>query len=406
MRAADRDWLGGAAWLGASGIASAASLLVLASNRLPGLGASEVTPMLLAILWHFVGLTLALFGIDYALFAILSRRRDATFHLASSLGFPVLPCLAAFSIASLALFSPLQVVILAVAVFADTVSTFRQSEFNAKRLFSTSAAGAFMNYPVFVAVWWMVARDGTSLTEGLGAFAISSLLRCGWFEARHRMLSHGAAPVQLTVKGLIGTQGALNMLLFRSDQLALAVMHFTLLGALALDAMLPAYVFLARIPELATGFVVLLGTLFFPSHPLEPGSFRTHARFYTALAAAAALGTAIAAAILVPTFAGPRPDLAWCIPFVAQVPLILLANLGTYSMQSANHLPGLVRNLTISCMAGAVLVAMAALQSSLLLLVWTVPLQLAVFFTLVVAAPWGRRVAAFTDTKERAREVG
>ena len=397
---ADRDWLGGAAWMGLSGLASAASLLVLASNRLPGLGAGEVTPMLLAIQWHFVGLTLAKFGIDYALFAIISRNRDTTFRASTALGFPVLPCATAFAIASLALFTPMQAGILAIAVFADTLSTFRQSEFNAKRLFATSAIGAFLNYPAFVLAWWLLARDGTSLTEGLAAFAVSSALRCAWFEARYIVHSRGATPVQLTVKGLIGAQGALNMLLFRSDQLALAVMHFALLGALALDPMLAAYVFLARIPELGTGLIVLLGTLFFPSHRLEPGKPGAHLGFYAWLVVGAGAGAAVALAALVPTFAGPHPTLAWCAPFAVQVPLILLANLATYSMQSAHHLPGLIRNLSVSCVAGAAFIALAAWQGSLLLLAWTVPLQLAIFFALVVAAPWGRPVTMFRDAKD------
>ena len=396
-RLADRDWLGGAAWLGASGLASALSLLVLASNRLPGLGAAEVTPMLLAIQWHFVGLTLAKFGIDYALFAIVSRNRGATFRARTALSFPMLPCVAAFFAASLALFTPAQAAILAAAVFADTLSAFRQSEFNAKRHFSTSAAGAFLNYPVFVLLWWLLARGGTSLTEALAAFAISSALRFAWFEARHAALSRGATPVQLTVKGLIGAQGALNMLLFRSDQLALAVMHFMLLGALALDPMLAAYVFLARVPELATGLIVLMGTLFFPTHHLEPARPAAALRFYAWPALAAAAGGAIGMAVLVPTFAGPHPSLAWCAPFAASIPLILLANLATYSMQSANCLPGLIRNLAISCAAGAAFIALAALQGSLLLLAWSVPVQLAIFFALAVAAPWGRTVASFRD---------
>jgi len=399
-RILERESIGGLAALGGAGLASAAALILLASNRLPGLGADQVTPMLLAIQWHMVGLTLAKFGIDYALFAIISRHRDKTFRLKSALAFPVLPCLAAFALASFALFPPLLVALLAIAVFADTMSTFRQAELNARRAFVTSAIGTLLNYPLFLAVWAAMAQAGeTTLAEGFAAFALSSLARWGWFEVRHARVARGMTPVALTVKGMIGAQGALNLLLFRSDQIALAVLLFLGASALAREPMLAAYLFLARVPEFATGVLVLAGTVYFPLRHLEPppaGSAQA-LRFYGGAAALAALGGAAATAVMIPAFAGPAPTLAWCLPFVAQIPLILLANLATYSMQSQSYLPALIRNLAIACAGGAAMVVAAAVTGSLIVLAWVVPVQLAIFFVLARAATWGRPIALFEE---------
>src|SRR5205823_2261254 len=139
--------------------------------------------------------------------------------LKSALAFPVLPCLGAFALVSFALFPPLLVALLAIAVFADTMSTFRQAEFNAKRAFVPSAVGTLLNYPLFLALWAAMAHAReTSLAEGFAAFALSSLARWGWFELRHAAIAGGAKPVVLTTKGMIGAQGALNLLLFRCDQ--------------------------------------------------------------------------------------------------------------------------------------------------------------------------------------------
>ena len=402
-RALEKEALGGLAALGASGLASAAALVLLASNRLPGLGAEHVSPLLLAIQWHLVGLTLAKFGIDYALFTIVSRHRDKTFRLRSALAFPVLPLLAAFLVPSLALFSPMQALFLGIAVFADTLSTFRQAEFNAKRAFATSAIGTLLNYPLFVVLWAAISQgQPTSLTEGLAAFAAASLARFVWFELRHAAIARGAAAVTLTVKGLIGAQGALNLFLFRSDQIALALLLFLGARALARDPMLAGYLYLARIPEFATGILVLAGTVYFPLRHLEaqPAAGSRNLRFYAIAAAVAAAGAALAMALALPLFAGEPPAVAWCVPFIVQIPLILLANLATYSLQSQSYLPGLIRNLAISGLGGALVIAAAVWLDSLLLLAWAVPAQLVLFFALALAAPWGRRIALFEDARD------
>lgn len=398
-RRLDRESLAGFAALGLTGLASALALLALASNRMTGIAPELVAAMLLAIQWHMVGLTLAKFGIDYALFAIVSKNRDTTYRSRDSLAFPVLPCVAVFALASLGLFSPPAAGLLALAVLADTISTFKLAEFNAKRAFYTASFGNLLNYPLFVALWAFVARDGTAtLTQGIALFALTSLARLGWFAFRFARFARGARPVTLGVKGWIGAQGALNLALFRSDQILLALLLF--LGAAWLQGApeLNQYVFLARLPELATGVLVLAGTVFFPAHHLyahrDEGD-RRNVRTYLALALATGVGGILAVLAARPAFAGPALPVAWCAPFVVQMPLILLANLATYSMQSQGHLPGLLRNLLFAAIAGGALATAAVHAESALLLAWVVPLQLAVFVALALAAPWGKPIALF-----------
>ncbi|MGD9954026.1 MAG: hypothetical protein AB7S87_15755, partial [Burkholderiales bacterium] len=66
MKALSRGDVAGFAALGSAGFASALAVFWLASNRIAEIPAHLAASALLAIQWHAVGLTLAKFGIDYA----------------------------------------------------------------------------------------------------------------------------------------------------------------------------------------------------------------------------------------------------------------------------------------------------------------------------------------------------
>jgi len=399
MKAFSREDLQGFASLGGAGLVSALSIFWLASNRIESIPPHLVASALLAIQWHAVGLTLAKFGIDYAVFAIVSRTPGVGFRTRTALAFPILPATAAFLAGSLGLFAPAAAALLSLAVLLDTLSTILAAQLNARRRFSEAAFGNLLNYPLFVALWVAAARSGgPSLEQALALFAASSGVRYAWLAWRSRSGMHEAKSFDLTVKGWIGAQGALNLFAFRSDQIALALLLFLGADWVAGSADLNAYVFLARFPELATGILVLAGTVLFPGRHLGPRPLAGGGRvlgYYGALAASILVLAAAGVVAALPVFVGKTPPAAWVAPFILQVPLVLLANLVTYSMQSQGYLPGLLRNLLAGSLAGLAVIGLAVAGHSLAGVAWGGPVQLAVFVALGLVADWGRAIALF-----------
>lgn len=385
--------------LGASGLASAAALLWLASNRIPGIAPDIAAALLLAIQWHLVGLTLAKFGIDYAVFAIVSRNPAVSFRVRDALAFPVVPLTLSFAAASAVLLPPVPAALVASAVFFDTLSTVQSAELNARRRFAESAFGNLLNYPVFVLAWAAFASAGsTTLVEGLGLFLATRVLRYAWVAWRASRGLSAATGFEISVKGWVGLQGALNLLVFRFDQVLLAILFFAGAGWLEANPGMGVFLFLSRFPEFATGILVLAGTVLFPKRYLMPGSFSAAVpvvRLYLALGLAVGLAGAAALALGGTLYAGSTPDARWWLPFAVQIALILPANLVTYSMQSGGYLPGLLRNYGLGIAAGALVAAVAVSQQSLVALAWAVPAQLAVFLAASLAVPWGREIRMF-----------
>lgn len=405
MRSLSRDDVTGFAALGSAGFVSALSIFWIASNRIAEIPPHLSASALLAIQWHAVGLTLAKFGIDYAVFTIVSRNARVGFRPRTALAFPILPVVAGFFAFSLALFDAPVAALLAVAVFLDTLTTILAAELNARRRFLESAAGNLLNYPLFLALWYLAAqRTAPTLGQAVLLFCVSSAVRYAWVAWRASIGQRDASAFDLTVKGWIGAQGALNHFAFRSDQITLALLLFLGVDWVAGSADLSAYVFLSRLPELATGILVLTGTVLFPNRHLAPGidtGNRAVLGYYAVLAAAILALAAVAAAVALPLFVGKAPTPSWVVPFILQIPLVLLANLVTYSMQSQGHLPGLLRNLLVGSLAGMAVIAAAAMNQSLLLVAWVVPAQLSVFVALGLFAGWGGAIRLFAVGDDR-----
>ncbi len=405
MKALSRGDVAGFAALGSAGFVSALSIFWLASNRIAQIPAHLSASALLAIQWHAVGLALAKFGIDYAVFTIVSRNPGVGFRSRTALAFPILPAVAGFFVFSLALFDASVAALLATAVLLDTLTTILAAELNARRRFLESAAGNLLNYPLFLGLWYVAAqRVPPTLGQAILLFAVSSAIRYAWVAWRASIGQRDSSPFDLTVKGWIGAQGVLNLFAFRSDQIGLALMLFLGVQWVAGNADLSAYVFLSRFPELATGILVLAGTVLFPGRHLDsarrPGNSRVLG-YYAVLAAVIFAFAAAAVALVLPLFVGKAPAVAWVVPFILQIPLVLLANLVTYSMQSQGHLPGLLRNLFFAGLAGVAVIGAAAWNQSLQLVAWVIPAQLAVFVCLGLFAGWGGAIRLFEVGNDR-----
>jgi hypothetical protein len=388
------DSIRGFFWLGLSGLASTLALLVLASGSIAGLSPPRVAEILLAIQWHIFGMAIVKAGADYAIFTIVSRDPRLSFALASVWRSPTPPLVALFGLACVPLFGAPGAMLVALALGADALSTFRQAELNARRDFGITGLSGWLNYPLYVLILFAVARSREpSLTECLGWFAATSVLRLAFLEVLYRRSARAdALPIRLHAPLRFALQSVLNVAVFRLDQIALALMLF-LFHAAPPQEELGTYVYLARFPELATGLLVIVGTVLFPLHHLNPiitgRPFQPSLKLFVPLGLAAAAGTAavVAAAAFLKADGGFPLGLAAL--FLLQVPLILLANLATYSMQSQGHLPGLLRNLGIACAVGSVVAILAIGTSSIMLMAAVVPIQLAAFIGLSLRARWG-----------------
>jgi hypothetical protein len=401
FRAFEREGLAGMAVLGASGMLSAIALILLASNRIPGLPAILVTPLLLAIQWQIAGLTLAKFGTDFAIFAIVSQNQGLAYNALAGLRFPVLPATGVFWALCVPMFGWAGATYLAISVVADALSTFLQAELNARKRYLQSATGNVFNYPLFVICLAFLAGTITMTLEiALSLFAITSALRLCWnfYSVRSQFTSSNGQVFQLNSQFRIAAQGLLNMALFRTDQLAIALLVFLFDAGDALP-LLSAYLFLARCPEFGNGVLNLIGTVLFPKFHVQAQcrgeSARLNRVLYGWLLLALMVLTIAALFVLIPFFDGPAISFALALPFALQVPLALLANLASYSMQTHGYLPGLLRNYLLACLAGGVVLAFALHFMSIIVMAWIVPVQLFTSFVLFLAFSWGHPIRLY-----------
>jgi cytochrome bd-type quinol oxidase subunit 2 len=182
----------------------------------------------------------------------------------------------------------------------------------------------------------------------------------------------------------------MNWTLFRADQLAL--LYIPMLAVTSFDeTTLTQYIFLTRIPEIGTGILVLFGTVYFPKYflPANRDAERTSRVRWIYLKLSTIvliLGTSIGLLAL-PIFNGARIDFAIALPFFLQLPLILWANLITYSMQSQGQLRRLVSNAMVAGFIGLLFIAALISANSHKILPWLIPLQLTVFILLGLLGP-------------------
>lgn len=388
--------LRGIVYLGVTGLFSAMVLFVLASRQLSALSAETVSNLLLAIQWHVLGFTICKFGVDYAAFAALSREPKSSIALLPLLKFPVIPLAVAFAFASLLFFPAEMAALFLISVVSDALASFRAAELNAKQSYGTTAIGNLLNYPLLLCLLLIFSLYRTpTLFIGYFCFALTSLLRFYWLYYGQGLKRHEGKVLHLSNIPLTGLQGLTNWTLFRADQLALICIPA--LTPFKLDPeVIGQYLFLVRIPEISTGILVLFGTVYFPKYFLSTTSernesIRIYAQYFFAglvMFCAAALVTFFA----IDAFNGSAISTSMWTPFVLQIPLILWANLVTYSMQAQGFLERLVIHAFLSTIIGFSYICALFLFDKLSLLGWLVPLQLCVFIVLGLVAPWGDRL--------------
>ena len=378
-----------------SGVLGAGGLALIASNRTNILASSNIVLLLIFIQWQTFGLTVAKMGVEQVVFAAVSRNQDLYFSLRELLLKKVLPLALIFSGMAFWRFSPMACVGMFASILLDAYSLIVISDFNARSRYNDSSLANLLNYPLFflILIGLRLFQD-LGVPEIIGAFLISSALRASWVAWR-RIRPPCVKPVVLSEVHKVGIQQVLNYFLFRADQLFLGLVCFhspTLFGD---NAFLAMYLFLAKLPELASGVINVVGTVVLPKLKLvEQSDFdsmlaialRNWASLLTS-----ALGGALCMVVYQGLWIGP--SIAWtvAVPFTINTVLIFPVNALTYMMITQGYMSGLLRNLFVTCAMGLVVLATLSLANWRSSLGWVVPMQQGVFLALALMFGWGKR---------------
>jgi hypothetical protein len=385
----------GMALLGVTGILAATSMLLLGAHLIPGMHIQTTVELLLLVQWHALGWAISKAGVDYAVFGIVSRDPGLTFDLAKVLKGPMIPLWAGFTICSLLIYGWQISLALGLALFSDTLSAIRNAELNARRKFLVTSVGNLLYYPLFVLLWMLAALCWpATLLQGLLLLALCSAVRLIWFIGAPQSRDN-LRPAVVTRHFVPATQGLLNMAMFRSDQVLLATITFTGYMSAPPIGALAVYVFLCRVIDIATGFMVIVGTVNFPKYPLQGPALREAGfrKLGIIVATFSALTTLGGAAVFwaLKLYGGDGPTPGIVIAFCLQIPLIFMANFLTYCLQRDQRFHALLRNQALAIAAGCAVLACYAATENLVWLAWVVPTQLLIFSALGLIGPWGHK---------------
>jgi len=375
-----------AALLG-SGALSTLCLVLLTSNRLRVISAGDSIFVTLFVQWQMLGLTIAKVGIDSVVFAVLAGTSGLRPELHQVWTRVVLPLSLAFGLASLYSFGVAGAIVCALSAAIDSWSAAQVAWRGARQEFRRVVMANLLNYPLFFGSLFAFSAAGwPGKATILGCFLASSIARGAYL----RLLPVEGTPARISVTYEVGAQQGLNFLLFRGDQMFLGAVGISLFVGSQLE--IGQLLFLARFPEIASSVAVALGALFIPALFVDtPGSIRTVlARWrITALRAVLCLVALLASYGLFLLFwKGPPLAAAMLPPFVLAALMVVPANAMTYSMLRGGYTRSLVRNLLLSLSLGGGCLALATHAGSVVLLAWSVPVQMTAFVLICATLPW------------------
>lgn len=385
-----RKALAGFVYLLGSSVVSAVGLILIASNRWSVFDTAAAVFLILFIQWQTLGLTIAKTGVEQVVFAMVSRDEGVFLDPARYVLRRALPLAIPFSVIVCFVFSPWAGAVALGTILLDTWSLIIMADLNARKRFGLAAVSNLLNYPLFFLGILALGRFvEPTIPLTLALFLLASLVRC-MFLAGNRFVSEGMREVSCTAGIGMGVQQGLNYLLFRLDQLVLALLGVRFLT----EGDAGLYVFLAKFPELAAGVMGVAATVIFPSlylrYPFRrreiPARLARHGLLITGYVAVMALVLLVYTRLRVGTDVSP-----WLLaPFLVHAVAIILVNNLTYSALRQGYLRRLLVNLALAVAAGLAMAAFLPFGFDLYLLAWIVPVQLLVFIALTFALDWGR----------------
>jgi hypothetical protein len=385
---------GGVAILTSNLVAGAALIWLISGRAATYVDGTNVVFLLLFVQWQVLGLTIVKFGIDQVIFATISSNPTIRFSLSSTFVTHIAPAAIVYSLISGYVLGLTAGVVILASLILDCFSIARSSELNALGRFFTTAVGTLVNYPLFVLlVLYFAFNNHLGTNAILSSFLFASIVRAIWLEYRtsSRMV---AAHIVCKANFQMALQQAQNYVLFRGDQLLIALVVYGFATGFVAQDELQAYLFMAKFPELVSSGVVVLGTIAFPVLHLLPDR-RIHRdaglprAFIYMSSAGFALAILFGASAYTLIYSGTIPA-TLAIPFVLHALLIFPVNMITYSMLRSGHLSTLLHNLQYSIATGfSVLVVLALVDTPKMGLLYLVPSQLGAFTVLGLFRRWG-----------------
>lgn len=374
-----------------SSVISAIGFVAIASNRFVSFESSLAVFLILFVQWQTLGLTIAKTGMEQVVFALVSENDKAYFSATRYVFRTALPLTATFSLCVLFTFSPWAAAVAFGTIMLDTWSLIIMADLNARQKFITTAFSNLLNYPLFFIVIFLLNHFGElSKTSTLAVFLGSSCIRWLWLLSNQPARA-GLREVVSAANVQMGLQQALNYMLFRADQIALAILGLKMQQSESAGM----YLFLAKFPELVSGVMVVVGTVFFPrmylKYPFDLQTLINTARNESILVAAYVLSVSSALFGYLFLWKGESISPYLVVPFLIHALCIIIVNNVTYSTLRQGYLNRLLTNLTWAVLSGAALCLIVYHEFSIRLLSWLVPIQLLLFIVLSLTLAWGQR---------------
>lgn len=373
-----------------SSVLSALGFIVIASNRWVDFDQTSAVALILFVQWQTLGLTIAKSGIEQVVFALVTENDRAYLNPATYVFKKALPLAGLFSLVVLFVFSPWAACVAFCTILLDTWSLIMMADLNARQKFSTTSLSNLFNYPLFFAVIFTVNHFGRLNTPvTLSVFLATSFLRWLWLRSNWS-IREDMHEVECTAHVQMGIQQVLNYLLFRADQIVLAILGLKMQqnGSVAM------YLFLAKFPELVSGILVVAGTVIFPRiyirYPFDRQMLLPTVWRFSGIIAAYAAALSIALFAYLFLWYGEKVPPYLAVPFLIHSLCIILVNNITYSALRQGYLQRLLTNLTWSLLAGVVSMTLLRSDAAVGILAWLVPTQLLVFIILSLSFSWGR----------------
>lgn len=193
----------------------------------------------------------------------------------------------------------------------------------------------------------------------------------------------------------MGIQQVFNFLLYRIDQILLAVVGLKD----QIDENVSLYIYLAKFPEILASVIVIIGTVAFPrvyvQYPFTVRSLSLRIKKYSfsVLGYIAAFIGLLYAYIKV--WSGQADPLSLAPPFLLNALLIIVANNISYSMLRQGYLNKLIVNMIAAVVIGVSLSILLRVGGNTYALSWIVPIQMASFIILSLTTTWGERIELY-----------
>jgi hypothetical protein len=371
-----------------SGVISAIGFIAIASGRLSLFDAAGSSFVILFVQWQTLGLTIAKLGIDQVVFAAVSKDETASLSPINYVKYNPVVLAGVFSIIMFFVFSPLASIIAFMSIIIDTMSIIIVSDLNARKKYKITAVSNLLNYPLFFLILIIISYYKLlNVNTALLVFLTTSSIRYIWLSI-NRHIQPNMNEIQCINQLQMGLQQILNYLLFKADQILLAVIGLNN----PLSEYVIMYVFMSKLPELLSNVMIIAGTIVFPKiyirYPFTSNEIlrkvSNNIIYWIGYLAIIVLALFIYDLM----WKGTPVPLYLKLSIIINSASIFLINNITYSMLRQGYLNMLTRNLFYSVLIGIVPVLYLIGNFSILVLSLIIPIQVSVFIMMAVFVNW------------------